>query len=498
MIDQLVLSVDVGTTWIKFGLYDARLRNLFSLRRKTPLEPSELDTVNAELIYEAVLDGIEDVVAESGLGQSVSVIGLDGTMGGIIGIDEAWTPVIDLDLPISNNFKPYMKRILKNHGSLIAKKTGSIPINGAKVVYWLKEHPDIASRVKKIFTLSDYIVGKLAGLTWDRAFIDRTNLYLFALGKNNSWSPELCDTLGIPISMLPRVCEPWQIIGGLAQEAASACGLRSGIPLIAGCGDTAASFLGAGIVDDGNIVDVAGTCSVIGICSDDDVVDSEHHSLLRLESPLPGVYYLVGIGFGGEIHRWAASNLAFGAQNGYADLAKEAAAIGPGCDGLIFLPFLGGSFTPPDDGVRGAWLGLDWGHSRAHLYRSVLEGLAHEYVCRLDLYRKISGKDAFKDVCVIGGGSANDLWNQIKADALGIDYVKLRDAPYECRGTALVAGGAVGIYENLSELSRATVCEEQRYVARPDVTAIYREKLARYSKLKSSGLLCTCEELSRV
>ena len=155
MIDQLVLSVDVGTTWIKFGLYDARLRNLFSLRRKTPLEPSELDTVNAELIYEAVLDGIEDVVAESGLGQSVSVIGLDGTMGGIIGIDEAWTPVIDLDLPISNNFKPYMKRILKNHGSLIAKKTGSIPINGAKVVYWLKEHPDIASRVKKIFTLSD-------------------------------------------------------------------------------------------------------------------------------------------------------------------------------------------------------------------------------------------------------------------------------------------------------------------------------------------------------
>ncbi len=206
----------------------------------------------------------------------------------------------------------------------------------------------------------------------------------------------------------------------------------------------------------------------------------------------------MGIGFGGEIHRWAASNLAFGAQNGYADLAKEAAAIGPGCDGLIFLPFLGGSFTPPDDGVRGAWLGLDWGHSRAHLYRSVLEGLAYEYVCRLDLYRKISGKDAFKDVCVIGGGSANDLWNQIKADALGIDYVKLRDAPYECRGTALVAGGAVGIYENLSELSRATVCEEQRYVARPDVTAIYREKLARYSKLKSSGLLCTCEELSRV
>ena len=117
--------------------------------------------------------------------------------------------------------------------------------------------------------------------------------------------------------------------------------------------------------------------------------------------------------------------------------------------------------------MRGAWLGLDWGHSRAHLYRSVLEGLAYEYVCRLDLYRKISGKDAFKDVCVIGGGSANDLWNQIKADALGIDYVKLRDAPYECRGTALVAGGAVGIYENLSELSRATVCEEQRTLPAP-------------------------------
>ena len=118
-----------------------------------------------------------------------------------------------------------------------------------------------------------------------------------------------------------------------------------------------------------------------------------------------------GHGFGGEIHRWAASNLAFGAQNGYADLAKEAAAIGPGCDGLIFLPFLGGASLPRRR-VRGlARPGL--GTFRAHLYRSVLEGLAYEYVCRLDLYRKISGKDAFKDVCVIGGGSANDLWNQI-------------------------------------------------------------------------------------
>ena len=381
MKQQLVLSIDIGTTGLKFGLYNSEGHVLYYLRKNTPLIERELGTLDAIHIYNEVIQGIQEIATESGLAEQIEVIGICGQMGGIIGIDAKWEPVIPFDPPINNNYKPHMNDALRVHGSVITEETGSIPINGSKIVFWMKEQQAIFKEVKKIVTIAGYIIGKLIGIDSDNAFIDRTSLYLFGLGFGNTWSEKICNLLQVPIEILPAIEEPGNIVGTLDRATSRICGLKEEISIIAGMGDTAASILGAGIVEEGDVVDIAGTCSVFSICTAKDIIDRENKALLRLEAPIPDTYYLVGIGFGGEVYNWFLKNvyLCDNDSNVHEKLMKQAEKILPGSENLLFFPFLGGNFTPPNDVVRGTWFGLDWEHTIFHMYRSVLESIAYEY-----------------------------------------------------------------------------------------------------------------------
>lgn len=451
MPEKCVLSIDIGTTGLKFGIYNAEGRCLYFSRKDTPLKECYSGTVGMEAIYDAVLEGTYDVVKQSGMGGCIEVVGIDGQMGGICGIDEQWRPVIEFDPPINNNFKPYMRDSLREHGDVIVQETGSIPINGAKIVYWMKEHPALFTKVRKVLSLSGYIIAKLIGTPWEEAFIDRTTLYLFGLAKGGRWSERVCELLGIPKCILPEIKESSQIVGSIGSDASRASGLREGTPLIAGTGDTASSILGAGVVSEGDAVDIAGTCSVFGICTAKDVVDREHKALLRMEAPIPDTYYLVGIGFGGEVYRWFLRNVCrcTDGDTVHKELTRGAQRLQPGSDNLLFFPFLGGTFTPPNERVRGTWIGLDWNHTVHHMYRSVLESFAYEYYYYRGIYSNLSHSGHCGSVRVTGSGKKNHLWNRIKSDVLGVDYVLLKRDDHENFGTALVALYAAGLMSNL-------------------------------------------------
>ena len=108
---------------------------------------------------------------------------------------------------------------------------------------------------------------------------------------NGTWSDELCRAFGVEQTKLPRIVEPWEIIGAVTDEAAELFGLAPGTPIAAGCGDTAANALGAGIVQPGMVFDVAGTASVLAASTDTYVADVKHRALLtmRWSSPVCGI-----------------------------------------------------------------------------------------------------------------------------------------------------------------------------------------------------------------
>jgi xylulokinase len=487
---ELILSIDIGTTGMKFGLYDARGRNLIFLRKATPLLKRDLGTIDVKAIYDAVVSGICEVVKESGSGDSIAVIGVDGQMGGILGIDEKWEPVIHFDPPINNNYREHMKKALSSFGSSILEETGSIPINGSKILYWMKEQPEKCRRVKKFLSLGAYITGKLTGLEIEKAFIDRTTTYLFGLAKGSGWSESLCHQLQIPQSILPTVVESTKIVGKLQRDVSRVCDMRDGIPCIAGVGDTSSSILGAGVTEEGEAIDIAGTCSVFGICSSKGLIDRKNKALLRMQAPLPDIYYLVGIGFGGEVYSWFLHNVyAHNTPPGpHDELIRSAESIQPGSEGLFFFPFLGGIFTPPNDTVRGTWFGFDWKHTIAHMYRSILESFGYEYFHYFDIYKEISKNLGCGSVVVTGSGRKNHLWNQIKADILGADYLLLNRDDQENLGTALVAATSVNLIDDLRVAVSSCSKIHKRIPSIPANTEKYSPLSKRYMRYKTEVL----------
>jgi xylulokinase len=328
------------------------------------------------------------------------------------------------------------------------------------------------------------------GLRADDAFIDHTFLHFTGVAdaEKGAWSADLTGRLGIDPDRLPKIVAPWQVVGEAAPERAREFGLTPGTPVAAGAGDTAASALGAGIVAPGMLFDVAGTASVLAACTDRYVADVENRVLLIMRSIVPGLWHpLAYIGGGGLALRWFRDNFV-GIPEGEAEreavyeaLAEEAERVPPGAEGLFFSPHLGGRICPADPGRRGAWHGFSWGHTRAHFFRSVLESVAYEYASYLAILDALVPGLARVEARGAGGGAKSVVWNQIKADVLGVRYRRLDRPDIATWGAALVAGHAVGLIPDMAEAARRT-SEPHTPAVEPhaEITRMYRPIVERY------------------
>ncbi len=133
--------------------------------------------------------------------------------------------------------------------------------------------------------------------------------------------------------------------------------------------------------------------------------------------------------------------------------------------------------------MRGAWTGLTRHHSRSHLVRSVLEGVAYEYAHYLRVLRELHPEIDLREVRVVGGGARSDTWNAIKASALGVPYARLARGEFSCWGAALVAGRSVGMYDDLATAATAATAVERRFDPDPADHALYAEQAQVYSRL---------------
>ena len=334
----------------------------------------------------------------------------------------------------------------------------------------------------------------MAGLQADEAFIDNTFIHFSALSdaSTGSWSAELCSLLGIDPAKLPTIVQPAQIIGSVSDTAARDFGLAAGTPIAAGAGDTAAGALGAGIVHKGMLLDTAGTASVLAGCTDTFVADAENRALLTMRSVIPGLWHpLAYIGGGGLALSWfrdqfAASEVA-GVDDLYARLTTEAETIPPGAEGLFFSPHLGGRICPSEPAMRGAWIGFSWGHTRSHFFRAILESVGFEYAYYLEILRHLIPDLSLTEARVIGGGAQSTVWNQIKADILGVPYQRLARTEFATWGAALIAGHGVGLFPDLVATASATTDRRGSPITPgKDRNNVYRHLAPQYVRWQTS------------
>ena len=497
MDEEYLIGVDLGTSATKAALYCPDGTLVAEASAEVPLyypEPGVVEQENDDF-YQSAAKTVQACMTESGVDpRAIAAIAFDSQMAGVGTVDEDYRPATRFDSWLDMRCQPYIEQIDREYGGLVTRLTGCPPTcdHGPKMLWWKEERPEEYARARKFLMPAAYVAGTMAELEGDEAFIDYTFIHFTALSdaRAGEWSSKLCSLLGIDTEKLPRIVAPWTVIGEVTSAAANDFGLAPGTPIAAGCGDTAAGALGAGIVRPGMLFDTAGTASVLAGCTDQFAPDETNRALLVMRSVIPGLWNsLAYIAGGGLALRWYRDEF-FASESSvegrpvdelYAVMGESAAEVPPGAEGLYFSPHLGGRICPAEPAMRGAWVGFSWGHTRAHFFRAMLEGIAFEYAYYLRILRDLIPSLDLLEARAIGGGARSSVWNQIKADVLGVPYQRLKRSEFATWGAAMIAGRAVGVFDDLVETATMTTQADGYPVRpRPEQTSLYEQLADRY------------------
>ena len=499
MSTQYLIGVDLGTSSTKSALYRSDGTLVIEFTEEVPIyypKPGVVEQENEDF-YNTAARTISQCIQASGIDpRNIAAIAFDSQMAGVGAVDEDFNPAIRFDSWLDMRCQPYIEFMDREHGDLITRLTGCPPTcdHGPKILWWKQEDPEAYARVAKFVMPGGYVAGKIAGLKGEDAFIDYTFIHFSGLSdaQNGQWSNKICSALGVDQGKLPRIVDPWHIVGEVTESAAKDTGLAPGTIVAAGCGDTAAAALGAGIVRPGMFLDVAGTAAVLASCTDSFIVDVNNRALLTMRSVIPGLWHPLAYTAGGGIAlRWFRDQF-FNMRRGqeqpadddlYAEMIAFAEQAPPGAEGLFFSPHLGGRICPATPEMRGAWLGFSWGHTQAHFARAVLEGVAYEYAYYLSILHDLITDLGLVKARAVGGGAKSAIWNQIKANVLGVPYQSLKGSEFSSWACAMIAGKAAGIFDDLSALAEEhAILAGNRQEPDPELHALYQPLIQQYIK----------------
>ena len=337
---------------------------------------------------------------------------------------------------------------------------------------WVRENePANWKRVRSVMLPKDYVRFRLTG---ERAtdMADASGTLLLDVAHRR-WSREVLQAAEIDERLLPSLHESPAVCGEISSKGAAETGLRVGTPVVAGAGDQAAGATGMGIVSAGAVSATIGTSGVVFAATDRPALDP-HGRVHTFCHAIPGRWHVMGVTQAAGLSlRWFRDTFATnssGARETYDQLTAEAAKIPAGSDGLLWTPYLMGERTPHlDSSARGALVGLSASHTRAHVVRAILEGVAFSLRDTFTLFREM--KVPVTSIRLGGGGARSPLWRQIQADVYGhaVEIVEAEEgAAY---GAALLAGVGAGLWPTVDAACASTVRVATRVNPQPAVVA---------------------------
>lgn len=358
--------------------------------------------------------------------------------------------------------------------------------NGPKIL-WLRRHePDLYRRIHKVMTASSYLVYRLT----DQVVIDRhTASYYNPLIdiRRLEWDDRFAEPI-IDLDRLPQLKWSTEIAGEVTARAAAETGLKVGTPVTAGTVDAAAEAISVGVVAPGDMMVMYGTTMFFILVTARPVPDPR---MWATAFCFEGLYDVAGgMATSGALTRWFRDQLgsaelmaeANGGPNAYAALADLAAAVPPGAEGLICLPYFSGERTPINDPLaRGVFAGLTISHTRGHLYRAVLEGTAFGVRHNLEAIQEMGARP--KRLVAVGGGAKNPLWLQIVSDATGLPQDVPERTIGASYGDAYLAGIATGLIPDQGALDRDWVKIAARLQPDAEVNQCYQQYYRVYRSL---------------
>jgi len=452
---EVILAIDIGTSSVKVAVINLKGELIETFQTNYPthhLKPNNLEQ-DPEDWWDIVKSAIYKILNERRAAKtSYSIIGIAccGHSPTLVFIDKQGKilrpAIIWQDSRAFKEVK-YIKEKLKKEfytSKIIYPLTSSSRI--AKLIWLKNNEPNTMKKIYAILEPKDYINYKLTG-EYKTSFLSGRDFVDVKTGKVHS---KFLNMLEIPEPIIPKAVPSHSIIGITIKSLEDEIGLPKGIPVIAGEMDSITSMVGTGITKKNMCYNISGTSEIIGISIDQHINLSEKKKLFYFTYPFYNNLKIIfeATQASGKSIDWYIKNIIGSDKNQNKMILKNNKNAFAKIKPLIFLPYLEGERSPIwNQRARGVFFGLNSQHSRFDLYQAILEGIGFSILQNFEILRSISNKDNIPDYLrVSGGGAENNHLNQIKADILGKEVIKLKVYESGLLGGAILAMMGLKIY----------------------------------------------------
>lgn len=473
-----LLGIDVGTGGTRAVIIDAKGKVIASATGEHEAFASPQigwAEQDPEDWWRACGQAVRQALASAGLdGDHIASVGFSGQMHGAVMLDARDAVVRPALIWCDVRTEKQCRELAAKIG---AERLIQLTCNPALPNFtltkflWVRENePENWNRVRSVMLPKDYVRFRMTG---ERAIdvADASGTLLLDV-SNRRWSEKVIQAAEIDSAMLPKLYESQEVCGKVTAAGAAATGLKAGTPVVAGAGDQAAGATGMGIVAPGAVSATIGTSGVVFAATGSPALDSQGR-LHTFCHAVPGRWHVMGVTQAAGLSlRWFRDRFGAGADDGrdpYERLTAEAAEAPAGSDGLLWAPYLMGERTPHlDPNARGALIGLTASHTRGHVVRAILEGVAFSLKDTFTLFEEM-GVPVTR-VRLGGGGARSALWRQIQAGVYGREVEIVEAEEGAAYGAAILAGVGAGWWKTVD-----AACDEVIRVARtvtPDPGAV--------------------------
>ena len=482
------MGIDLGTSSVKALVVDERGGIAGSAQRDYDIRKERIEYAeqNIDMLWEAtkqvIAGAIESAPVDAG---QIAGIGYSGQMHGLVMLDRNGTPIRDAIIWADQRSASAIEEI---YGIIPRDEYHSVSLNALSTGFlvsslmWVKmNEPQNFEKIAKVMLPKDYLRLKMCG-EYGTDVTDASGALIIDTAKRD-WAWSFIDRLGFPRDIFPPCHESFEVAGEVTAACAAETGLKAGTPIVYGGGDTPMQGVGNGLIAPGTLTANIGTACQLAA-----ILDAPKHDALYRTNTFchicDSTWMLMGAHLsGGVALKWLRDQvLLMGSYDEMNGVAEQAPA---GSEGLLFLPYLSGERTPCNDpNARGVWLGLSLKHSRAHMIRSVMEGIVLGMRNSLEIFEGLGVR--YDRIIASGGGARGQLFKQIQADVFGREIYTNAGNEQACTGAALTAAVGTGAYASFRE-----ACEQMvRYS--PDVVApnmenhkLYEERFQVYKEIYS-------------
>ncbi|MGK3723212.1 xylulokinase [Priestia megaterium] len=482
---KYVIGIDLGTSAVKTVLVNIKGELCAEASKNYPLlhEKTGYSEQDPEEWVEQTASALSELISKSNVrSEDIEGISYSGQMHGLVMLDKNYNLLRHAILWNDTRTTEQCHQLYEVIGEKrLLEITKNQALEGFTLpkLLWVKENePEIFEQAAVFMLPKDYLRFKMTGFIHSE-YSDAAGTLLLNISEKK-WSDELCQLVGIDISICPPLVESSDCVGTVNEEFSQKTGLTPSTKVFAGGADNACGAIGAGILSSGETLCSIGTSGVVLSYeerNDRDFEGKVHYFNHGKEN----AFYTMGVTLSaGHSLSWFRDN--FAENETFEELLADINHVPIGSNGLLFTPYLVGERTPhADANIRGSFIGMDASHKKRDFTRAVIEGITFSLNESIEIFRE-NGKE-ITSIVSIGGGAKNDIWLQIQADIFNAKIIKLSTEQGPALGAAMLAAYGCGWYNSLEKCADSFIASSKTYYPNLEHVQMYKQLYPLYKEV---------------